>query len=302
MNVIIILITYAWRFRMIKIDSVSKKYSGDIIALNCVSLEIGNGMFGLLGNNGAGKTTLMNIISTLMPATEGTISIDDIAYETKNMRALRNMIGYMPQENSMFPGLTALECVSYFCLLNHKETKTAYNLLEFVGLQDMAGRKYKALSGGMKRRLSLAVALVNDPSVLIVDEPTTGVDPLERIKMRQLLLDLSKNKTIIISTHILEDIVYTCKNMAVLSKGRLIYNGEIENVIKQCNGKIWEYNTCDYNEMQMVRDKYDAISIENKGEEWKIIVYAKKCPFLGAKSCFPNFEQAYVVLGKENEL
>ena len=287
---------------MIKIDSVSKKYSGDIIALNCVSLEIGNGMFGLLGNNGAGKTTLMNIISTLMPATEGTISIDDIAYETKNMRALRNMIGYMPQENSMFPGLTALECVSYFCLLNHKETKTAYNLLEFVGLQDMAGRKYKALSGGMKRRLSLAVALVNDPSVLIVDEPTTGVDPLERIKMRQLLLDLSKNKTIIISTHILEDIVYTCKNMAVLSKGRLIYNGEIENVIKQCNGKIWEYNTCDYNEMQMVRDKYDAISIENKGEEWKIIVYAKKCPFLGAKSCFPNFEQAYVVLGKENEL
>lgn len=287
---------------MIKIDSVSKKYSRDIIALNDISLEIGSGMFGLLGNNGAGKTTLMNIISTLMPATEGTISIDDIAYETKNMRVLRNMIGYMPQENSMFPGLTALEGVSYFCLLNHREAKTANNLLEFVGLQDMAGRKYKALSGGMKRRLSLAIALVNDPSVLIVDEPTTGVDPLERIKMRQLLLELSKNKTIIISTHILEDIVYTCKNMAVLSKGRLIYNGEIENVIKECNGKIWEYNTCDYNEMQMVRDKYDAISIENKGEEWKIIVYAPKCPFLGAKSCLPSFEQAYVVLGKENEL
>lgn len=286
---------------MIKIKSVSKIYDKNITALNDVTLEIDRGMFGLLGNNGAGKTTLMNILSTLLPASSGEITLDDVAYIKENIGILRKNIGYMPQENSMFPNLTALEGVQYFCLLNYREKNEAHKLLEFVGLQDMAERKYKALSGGMKRRLALAIALVTDPSVLIVDEPTTGVDPIERIKMRQLLLELSKNKTIIMSTHILEDIVYTCKNMAVLSMGRIVYNGEIDDIIKNCEGKVWSYDTKDYTEMQRIRDKFDAISIENKGEIWRIIVYAKECPFSGAQRCLANFEQAYVVLGREND-
>ncbi|TFG94550.1 MAG: ABC transporter ATP-binding protein, partial [Calditrichales bacterium] len=203
----------------IRIQHLSKIYPGNKAALNDVNLDIENGLFGLLGPNGAGKTTLMRIMVTLMRPSMGKIYVDDMDLD-KNRRKIRRMLGYLPQEFSTFPKIKTWEFLDYSARLaglkDNNERKSAVDeLLEKVALFDFRDRMANKLSGGMKRRLGIAQALIGRPQILIVDEPTTGLDPEERIRFRNILADLGQeDRIIILSTHIVGDISSTCNDMA----------------------------------------------------------------------------------------
>lgn len=215
----------------IKISNLSKQF-GNKTALDDVSLEINSGMFGLLGRNGAGKTTLMRILTTLLTKTSGDITICDIPIEKS--REIRKIVGYLPQDFSMYPNMTVYEAMDYLGVLSEipskKRKDIVLELLDKVNLYDCQKVRIKALSGGMKRRLGIAQAIMHDPKVIIVDEPTAGLDPEERMRFKNLLSDISKDKIVILSTHIIEDIEETCENVAILNKGKVIYNGKTEKL------------------------------------------------------------------------
>lgn len=215
----------------ITISNLSKKFRSKT-ALNNVNLEINNGMFGLLGRNGAGKTTLMRILATLLVKTTGTITMCNIPIE--NTKKIRKIVGYLPQDFSMYPNMTVYEAMDYLGVLSEipsKERKSIIlNLLDKVNLYDCQRVRVKALSGGMKRRLGIAQAIMHDPKVLIVDEPTAGLDPEERIRFKNLLCEIAQDKIVILSTHIIEDIEETCKNVAILNNGKVIYQDATEKL------------------------------------------------------------------------
>lgn len=215
----------------ITISNLSKKF-GSKTALDNVNLEINSGMFGLLGRNGAGKTTLMRILATLLTKTIGTITMCDIPIE--NTKEIRKIVGYLPQDFSMYPNMTVYEAMDYLGVLSEipskKRKDMVLRLLDKVNLYDCQKVRIKALSGGMKRRLGIAQAIMHDPKVLIVDEPTAGLDPEERIRFKNLLCEIAQDKIVILSTHIIEDIEETCKNVAILNNGKVIYHDATENL------------------------------------------------------------------------
>ena len=237
---------------MIEIKSLSKFYKTNhrsIKALNNISLKIDTGMFGLLGPNGAGKTTLMRILAGIANPSQGHISVDGYDLSTEhNKQKVKSILGYLPQELGMYPELTATQFVDYMAILKGidepeiRRRKVA-SVLEMVGLNQEAGRKIKGFSGGMKRRVGIAQALVNDPRLLIVDEPTAGLDPEERIRFRNLLVNLAAERIVILSTHIVEDIGQTCQDMAVLSHGEVIFRGRPAELIKSAEGYVWTLTT-----------------------------------------------------------
>lgn len=207
---------------MIELLNVSKIYKNETVALDNISLNIGNGVFGLLGRNGAGKTTLLRILTTIIKPTKGEVNI------------LGN-VGYMPQEFGFYKEFTVKEIMEYICILrniDYKRNKVSIEiLLKNLNLKAQENKKYKNLSGGMKRRLGLAQAMIEEPEILIVDEPTAGVDPQERIRIRNLLLDYGKTHTVIFSTHIIEDIEHICTNLAILDYGKLLFCGSLDSAI-----------------------------------------------------------------------
>ena len=214
-------------------------------ALNGIDLSIEAGMFGLLGPNGAGKTTLMRILAGIVLPSSGKITVSghDLASE-KGREQVKGMLGYLPQELGMYPDLTARQFVDYMAILkgvdddNHRKQRVG-QVIEMVGLAQVADRKIKGFSGGMKRRVGIAQALVNDPRILIVDEPTAGLDPEERIRFRNLLVDLALERVVLLSTHIVEDIGQTCRDMAVLSKGKIIFRGSPLELTRAAEGRVW---------------------------------------------------------------
>ena len=216
----------------IKIDNLSKNF-GDIQALKNISLHIEKGMFGLIGRNGAGKTTLMRIIATLLNKSDGNVTVCGIP--TENPKEIRKLIGYLPQEFSIYPNMRVYEAMDYLGVLSGLDKavrKECINeLLNKVNLYGSRKLKVKALSGGMKRRLGIAQALLHDPQVLIVDEPTAGLDPEERVRFRNLLCEIAGDRIVLLSTHIVEDIEKTCEKIAVLNKGELFYNGTLKDFI-----------------------------------------------------------------------
>lgn len=207
---------------MIELLNVSKIYKNETVALDNISLNIGEGVFGLLGRNGAGKTTLLRILTTIIKPTKGEVNI------------LGN-VGYMPQEFGFYKEFTVKEIMEYICILrniDYKRNKVSIEiLLKNLNLKAQENKKYKNLSGGMKRRLGLAQAMIEEPEILIVDEPTAGVDPQERIRIRNLLLDYGKTHTVIFSTHIIEDIEHICTNLAILDYGKLLFCGSLDSAI-----------------------------------------------------------------------
>jgi ABC-type multidrug transport system ATPase subunit len=233
---------------MITIKSLTKNYGigGKVVhALNGIELELGSGMFGLLGPNGAGKTTLMRILAGIVNASSGTIHVNgnDLATET-GKQAVKSMLGYLPQELGMYLDLSAKQFVDYMAILKgmddpRKRSHRVAEVLEMVGLRDVANHKIKGFSGGMKRRVGIAQALVNDPKILIVDEPTAGLDPEERIRFRNLLVNLATDRVVILSTHIVEDIGQTCRDLAVLSKGCIRFRGSPAEMLKAAEGHVW---------------------------------------------------------------
>lgn len=233
---------------MIKINSLTKTYGAGaktVQALNGLDLVIGQGMFGLLGPNGAGKTTLMRILAGIVNATSGSVIVDGIDVNTEaGKMEVKKMLGYLPQELGMYPELTAAQFVDYMAILKGLDNpverrERVENVLNMVGLSDNAGRKIKGFSGGMKRRVGIAQALVNDPKLLIVDEPTAGLDPEERIRFRNLLVNLAANRTVLLSTHIVEDIGQTCRDLAVIARGQVLFRGSPAELTQAASGHVW---------------------------------------------------------------
>jgi ABC-2 type transport system ATP-binding protein len=288
----------------IEIRNLSKIYPNGNKAVDDISLTIESGMFGLLGPNGAGKSTLMRILVTLLEPTEGNVLVDGLDL-TKHRKEIRNMLGYLPQDFRFFSNLTTFEFLDYGARLagmkDSKIRKSAVNqMLETVGLFEARDRKANKLSGGMKRRLGIAQALINDPKIIIVDEPTTGLDPEERIRFRNLLSTISSRDVIIIlSTHIVADISSTCRNMALLSNGKLAYNGSPEGLIDMARGKIWQM-TVNREEMDSIGNKFPITTTIPVDEGWEIeVVSDDPSPFTGIK-VEPNLEHAYVYFMDKN--
>ncbi len=229
----------------IEIKELNKVYRGGVHALEGVSLSISGGMHGLLGPNGAGKTTLMRILAGILRPSSGRLCIGGYDYETEKGRVeVKRLLGYLPQEMGVYPDLNAREFLDYVAILKGMDDRRARSrrvdeLLEIVSLTAVARRKLKTFSGGMKRRIGIAQALLNDPRLLIVDEPTAGLDPEERIRFRNLLSDLGGERTILLSTHIVEDIAQTCRQLAVLKNGRVVFQGTTIDLIGQARGKVW---------------------------------------------------------------
>lgn len=282
----------------IEIQNLSKIYPNGNKALDDVSLTIESGMFGLLGPNGAGKSTLMRILVTLLEPSNGTVLVDGLDI-SKHRKEVRSWLGYLPQDFRFFSNLTTFEFLDYGARLSgmkdSKIRKSAVNqMLETVGLYEARDRKANKLSGGMKRRLGIAQALINEPRIIIVDEPTTGLDPEERIRFRNLLSTISSRDVIIIlSTHIVADISSTCRNMALLSNGKLAFSGSPEDLIASAKGKIWQM-VVNRDEMDSISNLFPITTTIPVDEGWEIEVVADDLsPYKGVQ-VEPNLEHAYV--------
>lgn len=282
----------------IKVKNLVKNYRDGSRALKELNLEIEPGMFGLLGPNGAGKTTLMRIMTLLQYPSSGTILFDN--YDIwKDRKAIRSVLGYLPQDFRFFERLRTWEFLDYGAALagirsTRKRREVVDELLRKVGLYEMRDRWANRLSGGMKRRLGIAQAIVGAPKVIIVDEPTTGLDPEERIRFRNILSDVSEQDVIIIlSTHIVGDISSTCKKLALLNRGELKFEGSPDDMIKLATGKVWEIFVTDY-ELQEIKDTYPIISTIPVEGGWDIQVVADDLQGFTGKPIVPNIEHAYV--------
>lgn len=229
----------------IDVDHLNKVYRGGVHALADIDLVVPNGMYGLLGPNGAGKTTLMRILAGILRPTSGSIQVGEYDGTTERGRmAIKRILGYLPQDLGVYPDLNAREFLDYMAILKGMDERKVRRqrveeLLELVSLADVATRKLKTFSGGMKRRVGIAQALLNDPKLLIVDEPTAGLDPEERIRFRNLLSDLGGDRIVLLSTHIVEDIAQTCRRLAIMNKGRIIFQGSTVELAREARGKVW---------------------------------------------------------------
>ena len=282
----------------IRIENLNKIYPGGKKALNNLNLTIEPGMFGLLGPNGAGKTSLMRIMTLLQSATSGTIFFDDYDI-AKDRKTIRSVLGYLPQDFRFFEKLKTWEFLDYGAGLAgikgkaHRE-EVVDEMLRKVGLFEVRDRWANRLSGGMKRRLGIAQAIIGNPKVIIVDEPTTGLDPEERIRFRNILSDISdKDTTIILSTHIVGDISSTCKDLALLNRGELKFEGSPDEMIALAKGKVWEVFVTDM-EYEDLKDRYPIISTIPADGGLEVQVVAEKVEGYGAKPIEPNLEHAYV--------
>jgi len=231
---------------MIEISQLTKTYAGAVQALRGVDLQInGTGMFGLLGPNGAGKTTLMRILAGLLRPTSGQMHVfgHDVT-EPRGKLAVKALLGYLPQELGLYPDLTAREFLDYVALLKglcdpNARRRQIADRLELVRLTEVADRRLKTYSGGMKRRVGIAQALLGEPQLIIVDEPTVGLDPEERIRLRNLLGDIARNCAVILSTHIVEDISQSCNDLAVINRGVVLQHSSPREMMAQAQGHVW---------------------------------------------------------------
>ncbi|MBO0413429.1 ABC transporter ATP-binding protein [Enterococcus hulanensis] len=242
------------------------QYYGKKQVLYDINLSISTGMFGLLGRNGAGKTTLMKTLVTLLPTNEGEIRMNRI--DIHDQKKIRSIIGFLPQEFSMYGNMTAYQALDYLAVLSELDKRTRRTrinaLLDQVNLTIHKNVKVKAMSGGMKRRLGIAQALLNDPKILVVDEPTAGLDPEERLRFRNLLAEVSENKIVLLSTHIAGDIEATAENVAILEQGRIIFSDSIEQLLLNAQGKIFSVQV-PRTELSAAKKQVQIISLQQEG-------------------------------------
>jgi ABC-type multidrug transport system ATPase subunit len=291
----------------ININGLSKIYPNGKKALDDINLEIGHGMFGLLGPNGAGKSSLMRILVTLMEPSTGSATFD--SYDLlKDRKEIRQILGYLPQDFRFFSKLKTWEFLDYAASLAGIRSKQVRRdkvdeWLEKVGLFDVRERDANKLSGGMKRRLGIAQTLISDPKLIVVDEPTTGLDPEERIRFRNILSEISQQDvSIILSTHIVGDISSVCNNLALLNNGKLEFNGTPEALIEQSRGHVWQVSASGY-EYDLIKDKYAVISTIPTQEGWDVQLIGDGSQLNNAIEIEPNLEHAYIYfMEKTSEL
>lgn len=280
----------------IVIDNLSKRY-GKKEAIKNLSLKIPSGMYGLLGRNGAGKTSLTQILAALSVPTNGDIWLNGVSM--KETAKIREMVGYLPQDFSMYRSMTVLGAMDYLGLLSDipKEIRKERidELLEKVNLKDNARTKIKALSGGMKRRLGIAQALLHNPQILIVDEPTAGLDPEERIRFRNLLSDFADDRIVLLSTHIASDIESICDGVAVLNDGRLLFHGSTEELIRRADGKIYLI-TASKELDRHIKEKYVCLNMSNTRTGIQYRILSDTPPKEKGKIQSPTLEDGYMYL------
>ena len=284
----------------IKINDLTVTFKNKVTAINHADLEIPNGVFGLLGENGAGKTTLMRVLTTVLTPTSGTVSMDGILYCEGNYPKIQRQIGYLPQEIDLYPGLTVQECLEYMGDLagvpKEECRKRIQYYLEKTSLTEHQKKKMKQLSGGMKRRVGLVQALLNEPKFLIVDEPTTGLDPEERIRIRNLLVDFSENRTVLFSTHVVEDLAAVCNQLAVMKKGQFLYAGSMKELVRTAKGHVWICRLRDEVQAREIEKKYHISSKQLSEDGVQIRLISEKMPNIECVSVEPTLEDAYIYI------
>jgi len=277
------------------IDKVSKRYGVSVVALRGFSLELAPGVLGLLGPNGAGKTTLMSILATITRPSEGRVTWNgsDVA---ENADALRGVLGYLPQDFGVYPNLNAVEFLEYLAAVKGLDPASAKRrideLLNLVNLADVRKRPLGGYSGGMKQRVGIAQALLNDPQLLIVDEPTAGLDPEERVRFRNLLSDLSGERIVILSTHIVSDVEAMATDIALISQGVLVAHAAPEELLRQVEGKVWEWVVSSA-ELNAAKQRWLISSTVRRADGVHVRVLAAQPP-AGAQAATPNLEDAYL--------
>lgn len=278
---------------MIEIEDLTKVYPNGHQALDSLQLHITEGVFGLLGANGAGKTTLMRIIATLLRPTAGRVVIAGHDLATAEGRDwTRSILGYLPQETGLHLDLTVEQELDYIGVLKRvaglERAGQITTVLNQVGLQNTRRQVVRTLSGGMKRRLGIACALIGSPRLLIVDEPTAGLDPSERVRFRNLLYELANERTIILSTHIVEDVAQICPQLAVLHEGHLLFHGSLGGLLETVDGKVWLTSGA-ASEQTTIATKVTDTGIETR-------VFSDTPPDVAAQQVSPNLEDAYLWL------
>ncbi len=278
------------------IDKVSKRYGRNSWGLKAFSLKTGPGVLGLLGPNGAGKSTLMRIIASITKATEGEIMWNgrDIAIEPGE---LRRSLGYLPQDFGVYPNLNAVEFLSYMAALKGIQGSFARRrideLLQLVNLAEAKKKPLGGFSGGMRQRVGIAQALINDPKLLIVDEPTVGLDPEERVRFRNLLSDLSGERIVILSTHIVSDVEAIATEIAIMSGGKLLKHAEPEALLKEVEGKVWEY-VIPGSKLEEARKRWMISSTVRRSDGVHLRVVAADAPGREAIAAAASLEDAYL--------
>ncbi|MEL7434320.1 MAG: ABC transporter ATP-binding protein [Chloroflexota bacterium] len=283
---------------MIHLQGLTKVYKGQVHALRGIDLTIGQGMFGLLGPNGAGKTTLMRIMAGLIRPTDGTVTVfgNDIS-TASGKQAVKEMLGYLPQELGLYPNLSASEFLDYMAILkgitNQQERRHhVEELIELVRLTDAAERRIKTLSGGMKHRVGIAQAMIGNPKLLIVDEPTVGLDPEERIRIRNILSTMAQRCTVILSTHVIEDIGHSSTNLAIINKGEVLFQGAPLALIERARGKVWTLKLTD----EQPSENLQVVSTLQLQDGIQYRVLGEPESYHEANSVEPSLEDGYMLM------
>ncbi|HTA64521.1 MAG TPA: ABC transporter ATP-binding protein [Xanthomonadaceae bacterium] len=280
------------------VESVRYRYPNGHEAVAGIDLESGPGILGLLGPNGAGKSTLMRILATLAKPTSGRVlwNGEDIA---KKPDALRVELGYLPQDFGVYEALTAREFLAYLAAVKGLPSKLARERIDeclgMVGLSDAGDRRLGDFSGGMRQRVGIVQALLNNPRLLIVDEPTVGLDPEERLRFRHLITDLAAQRLVILSTHIVSDVEASATALAVMAKGRLLFTGATEPLIAQAEGHVWEWLVAE-SQVADARAKFTISSSLRRPDGVRLRIVGDKPPSDDAQACVPDLEDAYLWL------
>jgi len=278
------------------IKDVSKMYKGRIWGLRNFSLILKPGVLGLLGPNGAGKTTLLNILATVTKPTEGQVTWNGVDI-VRSPNELRSVLGYLPQHFGIYPNLNAVEFLQYLAAIKGIDSTAARQrideLLQLVNLSDTRRRPLSSYSGGMKQRVGIAQALLNNPQLLIVDEPTVGLDPEERVRFRNLLSDLSGERIVILSTHIVSDVEAASTEIALINKGELLEHTSPEGLLQEVDGKVW---TCTIPSLELVnfRQRHLVSSTIRRKDGVQVRVVAGEPPIVASQSVSPILEDAYL--------
>lgn len=278
------------------IKNVSKTYPNGVKALDNVSLELENGLFGLLGPNGAGKSSFMRTLSALQEADSGSAMLNEIDI-FKTPTELRKVLGYLPQEFGVYPRITAEELLNHMAILKgitkKSERKEEVNyLLNKVNLYEKRNKSVKGFSGGMKQRVGIAQALIGKPKLIIVDEPTAGLDPGERNRFYNLLADVGEEVVVILSTHIVEDVKELCTKMAVMNEGKILYQGTPQNAIEELSGKVYQ-KMVERKELKQYANDYSVISNKMVGGKPLIHVYSDDGLKNGFEAVNPDLEDVF---------
>ncbi|MFT4754526.1 MAG: ABC-2 type transport system ATP-binding protein [Salibacteraceae bacterium] len=281
---------------LLKISNLSKTYANGVKALDNVSIEIENGMFGLLGPNGAGKSSLMRTLSTLQEADSGTATLDGIDI-FKDPSELRKVLGYLPQEFGVYPRITAEQLLDHMCVLkgivNGKERKELVKyLLDKVNLYEKRNKSVKGFSGGMKQRVGIAQALIGNPKLIIVDEPTAGLDPGERNRFYNLLAEVGEEVIVILSTHIVDDVRELCTRMAIMNLGQIVFQGAPQTAIDDLKGKVYQ-KAVSRIELDEYASNFSVISNKMVAGQPLIHVFSETNPGAGFESVTPNLEDVF---------